>query len=336
MRFLHSASTLLLIVAPATTASAGQIIAQLNGLTGTDHLIDFGANLYPNFTDITTEFPGITCSHTRYFTTGSVNNMVGGFLTNDFSGSPYTMSVKFDSAIEDLSFAYHQIGTGQSSVFRALLGGVPVDSFSYPASQTAPNNYFGFTGLLFDELQIDFVSDFNIDSLAYNDPGSGLSGTPGCDGSSGVCPCVAVGAVDQGCPNSASANGGRLVGSGTPSVVGDTFALSVSECALSKPGLVLSGTADLSPGLNTIADSAGLLCVGGMTQRGDVVFTDASGAASLPDFQGADYGQASNVTVGSPSYYQYWYRDPGTACPTSDTAAADFNFTNQWEVTWMM
>jgi hypothetical protein len=111
--------------------------------------------------------------------------------------------------------------------------------------------------------------------------------------------------------------------------------MAASECPPNKPGLVLSGTADLSPGVNTINDSAGLLCVGGSTQRGAVVFTDASGDASLPDFQGAPYGMATNVAAGSPSYYQYWFRDPNTACAPNDTAASDFNFTNMWSVTWM-
>lgn len=167
-------------------------------------------------------------------------------------------------------------------------------------------------------------------------PGGG-SGSASCSGdsSANTCPCITVGAAGHGCPNSGSANGARLVGSGTASITGDTFSLAVTEAAFSKPGLVLSGTADLSPGLNNIADSAGLLCVGGATQRGDVVFTDGAGAASLPDFQGVAYGQATNVTAGSPSTYQYWFRDPGTACAPNDTPAGDFNFSNMWSVTWL-
>lgn len=161
------------------------------------------------------------------------------------------------------------------------------------------------------------------------------TGAAGCDGSTGQCPCFAVGAVDAGCPNSGSANGAALVATGNAALSSDTFSLAVSGAALSKPGLVLSGTADLSPGLNNIADSAGLLCVGGTTQRGAVVFTDASGAASLPDFQGSAYGLAGNVTAGALSTYQYWFRDPNTACAPNDGPAGDFNFSNLWAVTWM-
>jgi hypothetical protein len=161
------------------------------------------------------------------------------------------------------------------------------------------------------------------------------TGAAGCDGSSGTCPCFGVGLADQGCPNSASVNGAKLAASGDATITSDTFSMAVTEAALLKPGLVLSGTTDLSPGINTVADSAGLLCVGGSTQRGDVVFTDASGNASLPDFQGALYGAAGNVSAGALATYQYWYRDPNTSCAPNDTAAGDFNFSNLWGVTWL-
>ena len=55
----------------------------------------------------------------------------------------------------------------------------------------------------------------------------------------------------------------------------------------------------------------------------------------LPDFQGAPYGSASNVTAGQLSSYTFWFRDPGTACAPNDTGAADFNFSNGWYVNWL-
>lgn len=161
------------------------------------------------------------------------------------------------------------------------------------------------------------------------------SGMPICfgDGSGASCPC-GDGGVGGGCANSGSLSGAKLEAQGTPAISNDTFRLYVSQAAPNKPGLVLSGTADLSPGVNTVADSAGLLCVGGTTQRGDVIFTDGSGIVGLPNFQGAPYGMASNVMVGSASYYQFWFRDPNTACAPNDTGAGDFNFSNSWMVVW--
>ena len=53
---------------------------------------------------------------------------------------------------------------------RALLFGTVVDSFSGTWNQSQPNNYFGFTNIAFDEVQIDFVSDFNIYTVAIHPP----------------------------------------------------------------------------------------------------------------------------------------------------------------------
>jgi hypothetical protein len=173
----------------------------------------------------------------------------------------------------------------------------------------------------------------------YSSPfGGGLNtGAPSCDGSGGNCPCAISGAVDSGCPNSnPSGLGAKLVGAGHASISNDSFSLSVTEAAFSKPGLVLTGSLDLSPGINTLPDSAGLLCVGGPTQRGAVVFTSGTGAASLPDFQGAAYGQASGVSAGSLRTYQYWFRDPDNACSPNQGGGDDFNFSNLWSVIWLL
>lgn len=164
----------------------------------------------------------------------------------------------------------------------------------------------------------------------------GASGSPTCDGSvAGTCPCpAAVSVPNAGCPNSGSANGAMLVGSGTPSVSADTFSLSVSGAGVNKPGLVLSGTFQTFN--NTLNDSAGILCAGGATARGDIFFTDILGGTFLPHFQlGSAYSASATVVAGADQIYQYWFRDPGTAagCP-GDTPAADFNFSNGWAVTW--
>jgi hypothetical protein len=169
MRLARSFVALVVILVPVASLNAQAIIAQNSGLANPGHVIDFGANLFPNFTPVSTEFPGITVTHARYFTTGVSNNLVGGFLTNNpLVGLPNTLSIAFAIPIHDLTFVYHQIGTTQASVFRAMLGGATVYSFSYLWNQNQPNNYFGFTGITFDELQIDFVGDFNVDTLAYN------------------------------------------------------------------------------------------------------------------------------------------------------------------------
>jgi hypothetical protein len=159
-------------LACAVEARSQQIIAALAGIPSPNTVIDFGANLLPNFTPVSTQFPGITITHASYFTTGVSNNLVGGFLTNNFSaGPPNTLSIVFAQPLTDLSFVYHQISTAGPSVIRVLLQGVPVDSFSGTWNQSQPNNFFGFTNQVFDELQIDFQADFNVDTLAFNPVG---------------------------------------------------------------------------------------------------------------------------------------------------------------------
>lgn len=172
MRTIHTTLLLAAVSFGAAPLASQAIIAQTQGLTNPGHVIDFGANLFPNFTPVSNQFPGIVITHARYFTTGVSNNLVGGFLTNDPIGLPNTLSIVFASPIQDLTFVYHQIGTSQPSVFRAMLGGVTVHSFSNSSNQSQPNNYFGFTGITFDELQLDFVGDFNVDTLAFNDAGA--------------------------------------------------------------------------------------------------------------------------------------------------------------------
>ena len=319
MRLPRLPLALAVLLLPISAANAGQIIAQTSGLSGEDHLIDFGANLYPNFTNITNEFPGATFSHARYFTTGSVNNLVGGFLTNDFSGAPDTFKVLFDTPITDLSFVYHQISTSGPSNFRVLLGGVLVDSFSNTSNQTQPNNYFGFTGLLFDELQLDFQSDFNVDTFAYNDGSPTNPGTPYCfgDGTGANCPCSAFGAAGQGCANTFGI-GATLTAAGTASFSNDTLTLSIDGVPGAKPGLILRGDNQVS---NPAGD--GILCASGNSQRSQVQITTGAGSTTFSDFHGSPFGSVANM--GSVTNFQFWYRDPANPC-----SGAGFNFTNGW------
>jgi hypothetical protein len=164
----HLRVPLLVLALPAASAHAQAIIAQPTGLSSPARVVDFGVALFPNLTPVTTQFAGLSISHARYFTTGVHNNLVGGFLTNDVSGPPDTLSIRFAQPISDVSFVYHQIGVQNPSVFRAMLQNVTVDTFSLLWNQTQPNNFFGFEQTAMDEVQIDFDGDFNLDTLAFN------------------------------------------------------------------------------------------------------------------------------------------------------------------------
>jgi hypothetical protein len=167
MRLLATAVAFL---APLAPAFAQALIAQPWGLQLPARLIDFGAGMFPDATPISMQFPGVTFSHASYFTAAAPNNNVaGGFLANDFAaGPPDTMAIRFATSVSDVSFVYHQIGTQAPTTIRAKYQGATVDFFTILWNETSPNNFFGFLTCWVDAVEIDFVGNFRIDSLAYN------------------------------------------------------------------------------------------------------------------------------------------------------------------------
>lgn len=176
MRLL--APAVALFVPLALASAQQQVIAQPWGLSMPARLIDFGAGLLPDATPVSAQFPGVTFTHASYFTAPAPNNNVaGGFLRNDFTaGPPDTMSIRFHHSVSDVTFVYHQIGTQAPTTIRAKYHGFVVDFFTIQWNETQPNNFFGFLECHVDEVEIDFVGDFRIDSLAYN-PVTGASCT---------------------------------------------------------------------------------------------------------------------------------------------------------------
>ena len=317
MRSTSLIAATLAVLLQATPAFGQAIIAQSSGLTNPDHVIDFGANLYPNFTVITNQFAGILVTHARYFTTGTSNNLQGGFLTNDFSGPPDTLTIKFATPISDLSFVYHQIGTWTPSTFRAMLGVTIVDSFSNLSDQTQPNNYFGFTNIVFDELQLDFVADFNVDTLAFNDASQGPQAY-----------CTS-GTTTNGCSPGITADS-------NPSVsLANACNISVTSVEGQKSGIVFYGidNAGFTP-VPWALGSTSWLCVKPPTQR----TTIQSSGGTLNSCDGAyaldwnAYQTANPVALGNPwsvgrkVHAQAWFRDPPAVKSTNLSNALEMTY----------
>ncbi|HEX6813011.1 MAG TPA: hypothetical protein VF384_15405 [Planctomycetota bacterium] len=168
MRLL--ATTLVALLAPLAPTAAQAIIAAPWGLQLPTRFVDLGAGMFSDATPVSTQFAGLTFTNASYFTAAAPNNNVaGGHLRRDFTATgPDTLILKFAHSVSDVTFVYHQIGTQAPTTIRAKYLGFTFDSFTIQWNETQPNNFFGFAGCWLDEVQIDFVGDFRLDSLAYN------------------------------------------------------------------------------------------------------------------------------------------------------------------------
>lgn len=158
-------------------------------------------------------------------------------------------------------------------------------------------------------------------SPLIDDHGYGSMGPPGdpyCFGTG--CPCANEDTA-AGCANS-SGGGATLTAAGLPSVASDSVVFDVAGTPASKPGLLLRGDNQVS----TLAGD-GLLCTSGNSQRSQVQVTDATGAATFADWNGAGFGSVANV--GGLTSFQFWYRDPDNPC-----TGEGFNFSNGWALTY--
>jgi hypothetical protein len=151
-----------------------------------------------------------------------------------------------------------------------------------------------------------------------SDPGTALCFG---DGTGATCPCGQFGSIGEGCQNTGGI-GAILVGSGNASLANDTFQLDISGVPGAKPGLLVKGSTSFQ---NPVGD--GILCTSPQ-QRSHVQITMSDGSTTFTDFDGNPFGAISN-SGGVPTYYQFWYRDPGNTC-----SGQGFNFTNAWTTTW--
>jgi hypothetical protein len=147
------------------------------------------------------------------------------------------------------------------------------------------------------------------------------------DGSATACPCGNNSPVgnDEGCLSSLG-TGGKLVGTGTPSLAADTLLLTGTGMPNSS-ALYFQGTSQQGGGLGS-AFGDGLRCAGGTVIRLGTK-ANTAGASQYP--AAGDSPVSVRGLVGAPGTrtYQVWYRNAAAFC-TSST----FNLSNGWEVTW--
>lgn len=148
------------------------------------------------------------------------------------------------------------------------------------------------------------------------------------DGSGSACPCgnTSTTAAASGCLNSLGAPG-NLVGAGSASLSGDSFALYGSSLP-NGGALYFQGTTRVNGGAGGPFGD-GLLCVGGSLVRLAVKFS-ANNWSQYPDVGDPTLSSAGFVTAPGTRDYQVWYRDADTFC-----TAATYNLTNGLEVLWV-
>jgi hypothetical protein len=148
------------------------------------------------------------------------------------------------------------------------------------------------------------------------------------DGSGTPCPCAnnAAPGAGTGCVHSLG-TGGKLVGTGNPSISDDTFALLGTQMP-NGGALYFQGTAQDAGGLGIVFGD-GLRCAGGTIIRLGVKI-NSLGGSQYP--VGPDPSISVQGSVAAPGlrYYQIWYRDADLGYCTTAT----FNLTNGLTVPW--
>ncbi|MFT7669907.1 MAG: hypothetical protein ACI8X5_002614 [Planctomycetota bacterium] len=149
------------------------------------------------------------------------------------------------------------------------------------------------------------------------------------NGSGTNCPCNNNSSTDSGCANTSGADGATLTSSGNAYFSNDSFKLHVSGIPGAKAGICVKGSSQIGMG-NGNAVGDGLLCTAPQI-RSQVVVSNSSGNANMNSWRGQAFGSYPNASnIGSPTYYQWWYRDPSNTC-----SGQGFNFANAWAVDWM-
>ena len=161
------------LVAP-TGASAAIVINRATGLASPDVLIDFGSELFTDFTVITNQFAssGVTFGpNTAYATTEVVFPSVSGGFLRTVSAASQPGSIFFTSDVTDAVFSWRTAPS--NTTFQAFLNGGLVASFTAAANANFPEasgKFYGFEGIVFDEIRlaISGAVDFTLDNLQYN------------------------------------------------------------------------------------------------------------------------------------------------------------------------
>jgi hypothetical protein len=169
---------------------------------------------------------------------------------------------------------------------------------------------------VFDELQLDFVADFNVDTLAFNDAGP---------------------QVQAYCTTSTSTNGctPSIAGTGTPSAsAGSGFTISVNALEGQKSGIIFYGIDNSGwVPIPWAVGSTSYLCVKPPVQRttsqgsgGTAGQCDGTLSLDWNAFIAANPGVLGTPYAGGETVFaQGWFRDPPAPKTTNLSDALEFD-----------
>jgi hypothetical protein len=144
------------------TALADPIDLSPVGLAVPESIITFSERALTDTSQVSTEFAdlGVTFLPNLFYRTGDNPDWASVEGPNLRTGDPEVnpFSIHFESALTSAAFvAIAQPPT--SATITAKLGGVEVESFETTVSIDNPENYFGFSDIVFDEIEIAYTED---------------------------------------------------------------------------------------------------------------------------------------------------------------------------------
>lgn len=146
----------------SSSALADPIELSPVGLAVPESIITFSERTFADATQVSTEFAdlGVTFLTNLFYRTGDNPDWANVEGPNLRTGDPEVnpFSIHFGSALTSAALvAIAQPPT--PATITAKLGGVEVESFETTVSIDNPDNYFGFSGIVFDEIEIAYTDE---------------------------------------------------------------------------------------------------------------------------------------------------------------------------------
>lgn len=152
----------LVVIHCTSTALAESIDLSPVGLAAPESTITFSEPSLADTAQVSTQFAdlGVTFLPNLFYRIGDHPDWSSVEGPNLRTGDPEVnpFSIHFESAVTAAAFvAIAQPPT--PATMTAKLGGVTVESFETTVSIDNPDNYFGFSGIVFDEIEISYTAD---------------------------------------------------------------------------------------------------------------------------------------------------------------------------------